>query len=49
MAIKHVAMCHEDEANVWPDKSSEDFDENFLSYKARKALPFLRKFWFKER
>lgn len=44
MAIKHVAMCYEEEANAWPDKSSEDFDENFLSCKARKALPFLRKF-----
>lgn len=41
MAIKHIAMLTEDESSNWPDKSSDDFDENLLSEKAKKALPFL--------
>lgn len=41
MAIKHIAMFTDDESNQWPDKSSDDFDENLLSEKAKKALPFL--------
>ncbi|XP_065206847.1 Fanconi anemia group D2 protein [Planococcus citri] len=42
MAIKHVAMQSDEETNLWPDKASDDFDENHLSPRARKALPFLR-------
>ncbi|XKL66741.1 hypothetical protein PGB90_010161 [Kerria lacca] len=42
MAIKHMASHSENESNAWPDKSSDDFEENSLSEKAKKALPFLR-------
>lgn len=41
MAIKHIAMQPDDETNIWPDKASEDFDENQLTEQAKRALPFL--------
>lgn len=46
MAIKHMASHSENESNAWPDKSSDDFEENSLSEKAKKALPFLSEFSF---
>lgn len=46
MAIKHIAMQPDEETNIWPDKASDDFDENQLTDRAKKALPFLRKFIF---
>ncbi len=42
MAIKHIALCYEEESNAWPEKSSEDFEESSLSEKAKKAVPYLR-------
>lgn len=44
MTIKHIAFSTSDDStNLWSDKSSEDFEENTMSEKGRRALPYLGK------